>query len=205
MRKPKIREVVEAVKALMFGPYTTKFPAVIEPPPDNLRAKAKYSEDDCVGCAACAEVCPAKAILVTDDVESKPPKRTLTLRYGHCIFCGQCELNCTTEKGVKLTQDYDTATFNLDEAVETVEKELVLCEVCGAIVGAKDHLLWIGRKIGAKRYANPALVHVEEEHLGLAGGEGARGKSPAVRRSDMMRVLCPKCRREVIVREAWGG
>jgi len=205
MRKPKIREVVEAVKALLQGPYTTRFPAVIEPPPETLRAKAKYHEEDCIGCAACAEVCPAKAIVVTDDVESKPPKRTLTLRYGHCIFCGQCELYCTTGKGIKQSTDYDTATFNLEEAVETVEKELVLCEVCGEIVGARDHLLWIGRKIGAKRYANPTLVHIEEQHLGLIGEEERPKKSPGVKRADMMRVLCPKCRREVIVREAWGG
>ena len=204
MRKPKIRELREAVTAALCGPFTGDFPFGEAPaPPETFRGKPTYDKDECVGCAACAEVCPAGAITVVDDTDSDPPQRRLELRYDGCIFCGQCELNCTTEKGVKLSAEYDLATLDRDECVESVEKELVLCEACGAVIGAQAHLCWVAGRMGAKSYANPTLFLVAERDQGILDEDARRAPSPP-RRSDLVRVLCPECRRTVLLREMWG-
>ena len=67
MRKPKLRELKEAVRAVIFGPYTSKFPFVPHTPPDGFRGKPEFDEEGCIGCAACAEVCPAVALRCYDD------------------------------------------------------------------------------------------------------------------------------------------
>ncbi len=203
MRKPKLRELGEAIRSLLKGPYTTKFPFGPSVPPPNFRGKPEFREKDCVGCGACAEVCPANAIDVIERVDVSPPVRRLELHYDRCIFCGHCNLNCITEKGVVLTQEYDLATFDLKDCVESVEKELVLCEVCGAVVGAREHLLWIAEQVKAKKYANPTLIRISQEELGLISKAAPRPEV-VLDRSDIMRILCPRCRRQVIVREIWG-
>jgi len=204
MRKPKLRELAEAVRAFIHGPYTLGFPKEPAPLAEEFRGAPRYHEEDCVGCAACFEVCPANAIHKVDDVTAPPPVRRLTIHHDECIFCGQCELYCTTEKGVTQTHDYDLATFDRAEVRETVEKELVLCEVCGEVVGAKEHLLWVARKLGAKAYANPTLILIAEEGFAPAVKESPRPKGGASDRADLMRVLCPKCRREILVQDLWG-
>lgn len=204
MRKPKLRELAEAVRAFFRGPYTLPFPAEPAPLPEAFRGAPRYHEEDCIGCAACFEVCPAKAIHKEDDLTASPPVRRLTIHLDECIFCGQCQLYCTTEKGVTQSHDYDLATLDRSELRESVEKELLLCEVCGAVVGTKEHLLWIARKLGAKAYANPTLILVSEAESAPAVKESPRPKEAALERGDFMRVLCPKCRREVLVEDLWG-
>lgn len=203
MRKPKLREVAEAVRALVRGPVTTRFPFEPYEPPDGFRGKPEFHADECIGCKACAEVCPAHAIEVTDDLAHRPPVRRLELHYDRCIFCGHCELNCTTKKGVQLGKQYDLGCFDRSACVETIENELVLCEACGAIVGARKHLLWVGEQLGAKRYANPTLILIAEGEYGLVEPD-RRPDGGRLRREDLMRVTCPRCRRVLVLQELWG-
>jgi len=204
VKKPKLRELREAVRAVIHGPYTTKFPFEPHEAPEGFRGKPEFHEDECIGCAACAEVCPALAIRYHDDVDSQTPMRRFELRYDKCIFCGQCELNCTTEGGVKLSKIWDLATLDRSECVERIEHELVLCEVCGAIVGTRKHLRWVAEQLGAKAYANPTLIVTADGSMKLAAQDAGRLDEPALARSDMMRVMCPACRRTTVIRELWG-
>lgn len=204
MKKPKLRELKEAIRAVISGPYTTAFPAEPHTPPDGFRGKPEFQEDDCIGCAACAEVCPALAITVTDDVGADPPTRRFELRLDKCIFCSQCELNCTTKEGIKLTKIYDLATLDRSTCAERIEHELVICEVCGAIVGAAKHLRWVADQLGAKAYANPTLIVSADGGMTLAAKDAGRPGEPALARSDMMRIMCAACRRTTILRELWG-
>ncbi len=203
MRTPKLRELIEALKVLFVqGPYTSKFPKVMTEPPETFRGKPEFDPDICIGCGACSEVCPSRSIEVIDDVETR--KRTIKLHYDICNFCGQCHAYCTTKNGIDYTQEYDLASANREEMFVSVEKELVLCEMCGSVVATQDHLKWIAERLGSLAYANPTLV--------LAGlGEQAPGEMIPSRtadrpssREDIFRVLCPNCRRSVYLTEEWG-
>ncbi|MEW6556768.1 MAG: 4Fe-4S binding protein, partial [Elusimicrobiota bacterium] len=79
MRYPKLRELKEAIKALIKGPYTTKFPFEPHTPFPRFRGKPVPDEKNCIGCGACAEVCPTRAIEVID------PDITLTRSPTHLL------------------------------------------------------------------------------------------------------------------------
>jgi len=204
MRKPKLREVAEAVRALVRGPVTTKFPFEPYVPPDGFRGRPTFYPDDCIGCKACAEVCPTKCIDVIDDLTGNPPMRRLVLHYDRCIFCGHCELNCTTAKGIRLGKEYDLACFDRSACVQAVENELVLCETCGALIGAKRHLLFVADQLGAKHYANPTLIAVADSELGLSKTNGKRSSHEPLKHEDLMRATCTRCRRTLVLQELWG-
>ena len=195
----QFRILKEAVKAALFGPYTTKFPHKPVVPPDGYRGKPEFYKDDCVGCMACAEVCPARAIDIEDDKDRKI--RKLTHRQDVCVFCGQCERACITEKGVKLTLEYDLATYDRFLARSSIEKELVICEHCGDIVGCADHLRFLAKKVGHLLYANPTLLMARHAELKLLEEE-MPSESPH-RRAGHLKILCPNCRRENILKEDW--
>jgi len=204
MRKPKLRELVEAVRAVVAGPYTHPFPAQPSDPPPAYRGKGKFNEDECVGCGACAEICPAGAIEVVDRPEADPTMRAVIRYDDRCVFCGQCQALCTTGKGIECTNEYDLATFDRATCAVEINKELVLCEMCGAVLTTRDHLRWIAEKLGTKRYASPTLILTAERELGLVADEAPRSDDVPTGRSDILRVLCTECRREVLLREVWG-
>ncbi len=201
MKKPKLRELREAIKALIKGPYTSKFPAEEPYIPETFRGFPKFDSSKCVGCGACSEVCPPMAITLKDDPERKI--RVIKVRYDSCIMCGQCERACITGGGIKLSRQYDASTYDRRQVGDQVEKELVLCEMCGEPITTKDHLLWVGRKLGEKAYVNPALFML------LSGEEpeekGQRRDIESLPyRSYFMKILCPSCRRKAHLREQWG-
>ena len=62
MRLPKLRELKEAVTAVMSPRFTTRFPATPCTVPERYRGKPEFDPDSCVGCGACVNVCPTKAL-----------------------------------------------------------------------------------------------------------------------------------------------
>lgn len=196
MRKPKLRELCEAIRAVVTGPYTVDFPKGPSVTFEEFRGKPEFNEDECVGCGACSQVCPPKAIDLVDEVSNRVGYRKLTLHLGNCIFCGQCEASCITQKGIKQTNKYDLATFDLSTAIETVQKELLLCEVCSCVIGAVDHVKWIAEKLGAAAFANPTVMLTALKELSLVDESPPQESDVPLRRADRIRILCPKCRRE---------
>ena len=85
----------------------------------------------------------------------------------------------------------------------TVEKDLVMCEMCGSVVAALDHLCWISNRLGTLAYANPSLILASLSGLSLVETGAARGKEVMPARSDLLRVLCPTCRRDIYLKEEW--
>ena len=203
MYLPKIRELKEAITAVIKGPYTHPFPKIPTPIPDNLRAAPRYNKDYCIGCGACAEVCPARAIKVEDITSNGKAIRRLTCDYANCIFCGECHLHCTTDKGIQLTPEYELSYFDEKEALEIIEHELVLCEVCGAVIAPKSQLLHLYEKLGTIAYSNPTIYLTKMEEFQMIE-ESARPADRSIDRWDMVRVSCPSCRRNILLKEEWG-
>jgi len=210
MKYPKLRELKEAFTALIKGPYTTKFPKIPSPAAPAYRGKPEFSEEECVVCGACANVCPAKAIeLMETKKESSqlPPSgsRKMTVHYDICIFCGECEANCLTEKGIHLTQKYDLATLDRKECIEEVEDKLVLCEECGEPITTEKHLRWLVERLGPQAFSNPNLFLASHEEIELLERRIPREKGAPLGRSDHLRILCPRCRKQLTLKEEWGA
>jgi len=196
MKYPKIRELIEAIKALIVGPYTSKFPFEPHQPHPNFRGQPKYNQDKCVGCLACEEVCPVNAIAHNDSVDKSNPMRTMIHYTDTCIFCGQCEAACIADhEGIKLSNDFELSFFDRKEAYETIEKELELCEICGEPIACKDHLKWIAEKIGELTYSSPTLYLSRLKDLGIID-ENLVSALKDYGRSDRVKILCARCRRE---------
>jgi len=194
----KVREVIEAVRSLFSRPFTESFPTGPAKISEQFRGMPQYHEEDCVGCGACAEVCPAGAITVADDIEAG--KRILTIDLGRCIFCGQCELYCITKKGILQSNEYDMVTFDHTEAKQSVEKDLVFCEETGEVISTADHIRWVARKIGALAYANPTLLLALQSEL-LDRPLIPEGPKPGM--PVKMQVLSPEARRRSVLRDEW--
>ena len=202
MRWPKLRELKEAVIAVFSPRFTTRFPAEPCVVPESYRGKPEFDDESCVGCGACVNVCPTEALTMIDDLQAGPAVRKITLRYDTCIFCGNCSDNCTTEDGIKLSTQWDLATLDRSQTVETKEYELQLCEKCGATIGTKKHLVWLCERLGPLAYTNPSLLIAKSNSMAAKPEGVSQAPQPdkAVQPSDFMRILCPKCKCEVNIR-----
>lgn len=228
MKYPKLRELKEAIKALFIGPYTTKYPKEPHIPPAGFRGKPTPNEDGCIGCGACAEVCPSGAIEVIDSSEnlvrssekqqSTPnpelrtpnfllPTRKLTWYYDRCNFCGQCERYCTTRDaqppGIKLTLEFELATTDRRTLTSSVEKELLVCEECGEVLTTKAHFEWLINKLGPLAFGNFNLnTYSQKILLGrkeVSEVQFEKIDRGQIRRQDLYQINCPKCRHRVLV------
>jgi formate hydrogenlyase subunit 6/NADH:ubiquinone oxidoreductase subunit I len=206
MRKPKLRELGEALRAIFTGPYTAKFPKAPSIPAKGFRGIIKYNEEHCIGCGACNEVCPAKARAIEDDIPRKVRK---VIHYQEkCIYCGQCVNYCTTHKGIEHTQGYDLAKIENKDYENIIEKELAFCEICGEVVAPKAQLLWIAHKVGELAFANPTLYLTLYKDMGVIPPESDSSfltpHSSLPYRSQHQRILCVDCRRKTYLNEIWG-
>ncbi|UCG92878.1 MAG: 4Fe-4S dicluster domain-containing protein [candidate division WOR-3 bacterium] len=200
MRKPKLRELGEALRAIFLGPFTSKFPFKPSPAAPRFRGKIEFDFEKCILCGACVEVCPVNARAQEDD---KLKKIRREIHYQErCVYCGQCVAYCTTKDGIKHTQEYDLAQITREGYENAIEKELILCERCGEVITTRAHLLWIAKRVGELAYANPNLFLVLSQEY----GEEAMPKriDGAPYRSEHLQFLCPACRRTVYLHEIWG-
>lgn len=202
MKYPKLRELREAIKALIKGPYTSKFPQKPHLPFERFRGRPYFHEEDCVGCTACSQVCPAKAIDVEDKIEGEQAKRVLTVHWDICIFCGQCEANCLTGKGIILSREFDFAvTEGRQDLKYTIEKDFVRCECCREPIVPADQYAWVARKLGPLCFANASLLLFYARALGIALQEKFFGQKEAgLNRASRIKILCPRCRREAVLK-----
>ena len=189
------RILAHAIAAVFSPPFPKRFPAEHVETAEGFRGRPRFNEASCIGCGACAEVCPPKCIDVIDDIEGPLPKRRLVQHLDACIWCGQCESHCPTGAGIKLSGEFDCAGSALEDFEERVEKDLLLCELCGSVVAPADQIRWLIRRLGPLAYANPTLMMFQARELGVSD-EGVRRQGENALRSDRLALQCPKCRRE---------
>jgi len=203
MRYPKLRELKEAITAIIKGPYTSKFPYEPHKPAARFRGKPEYSNEGCIACTACALVCPARAIEFRDVMTKTGATRKMILHLDECHYCGQCSALCTTREdtppGIRHTTEFDLAGSDRSQMVSTTdEKELALCEVCGGVITAKAHLGWIARKLGPLAFSNPTLFISSLKAMGFAEDVSLSAKDYSLR-PDRIKILCANCRRKATI------
>ncbi|MCM8761212.1 MAG: 4Fe-4S dicluster domain-containing protein [Candidatus Omnitrophica bacterium] len=203
MKYPKLRELKEAIKALINGPYTSSYPFKPHNPPKRFRGKPEYSNEGCVACGACALVCPARAIECRDTVTPQRAVRKMVLHLDECHFCGQCSALCTTREdmppGIRHTTEFDLAGFDRTAMISSTEdKELAICECCGDVITAKAHLEWLAKRLGPLAFANPTIFVSSLKDLGFSE-DIAQIARDYMLRFDRMKILCAKCRRKATI------
>ncbi|MCX7661116.1 MAG: 4Fe-4S binding protein, partial [Candidatus Omnitrophica bacterium] len=179
-------------KALFKGPYTSKFPYQPHKPKERFRGKPEFHSEDCIGCTACIQVCPCGALSYRDYLDT----RILAYKLEFCIFCGQCQSVCPTQKGITLSNKFDLADFCIPKE-EKIEKKLVLCEGCGKVIAPYEQLLWLAKKLGPLCYSNPTLMLFYLKEINLA--ELRKTKERDLLRQERIGLLCPYCRRKVVI------
>jgi Formate hydrogenlyase subunit 6/NADH:ubiquinone oxidoreductase 23 kD subunit (chain I) len=204
MRYPKIRELIEAVKSLLSKPYTSNFPRKPLDPAKRFRGKPEYSDEGCIGCKACAEVCIGRVIEARDTITKDKATRKMILHLDECHYCGQCSALCTTRldnpPGIKHTTKFDLSSFDRRDMISTTEeKELALCEACSAVVTTKAHLDWLAKKLGPLAFSNPTLFVASLKNMGFSDDVLQNLKAGLLQRSDRIKVLCSKCRRSATI------
>ena len=202
MKYPKLRELREAIKALIKGPYTSRFPFKPHKPFERFRGRPYFHEKDCTGCTACAQVCPPQAIDFVDEIKDGKAKRTLTVNWDICIFCGQCQANCLTGKGIILSQEFDFATTGKrEELKDKVEKEFITCDCCGELIVPLDQYVWVTQRLGPLSFSNSSLILFYLSKLGFSFRERISPKKASeILRPERFRIICPRCRREAVIK-----
>jgi hydrogenase-4 component H len=205
MKLPKLRELLEAVNSLVHRPYTSRFPFEPHAPYPSFRGQPKYDPDRCLGCLACEEVCPTEAIAHRDLTDDGTPRRVMIHYTDTCIFCGSCEAACIADhQGIRLSTDWELSFFDrAKESLETIDKELAICEICGSVIACRDHLRWIAERLGELAFSSPTLYQTRLRELGIIDPsllEAARSFG----RADRMKILCARCRRQTtLTTAAW--
>jgi formate hydrogenlyase subunit 6/NADH:ubiquinone oxidoreductase subunit I len=197
MKYPKLREILEAVKALLSKPYTSTFPYQPHIPFSSFRGRPYFDQDSCVGCTACVNVCPTGALSFRDIETESGHKRILRVNWDICIECGQCQLHCLTTNGIKLSNEFDLAvTENRNQLYQIIEKELVTCENCSANIGPYDHINWTIKKLCQLYVSNTSLIAFSQKKIQLRND--ILKTDQEIFRWTRFKILCPRCRRQAV-------
>ena len=120
----KLKEVIICLKA---GKVTRPYPAQPAEVPERFRGRPIFNAAKCIGCAGCANNCPAREILVVDLCQEI---RILKYLGRRCTYCGRCADVCP-EKAVTMSKEFETATNQIADLQQTLELFMSTCQRCG--------------------------------------------------------------------------
>ena len=122
-----VSKLKEALICLKAGRVTLRYPFAPRVPEDGFRGRVEVDAEKCVGCGACADVCPSRLIEVSDVNQEK---RVLDFFLERCTYCARCAEVCP-EEAITVTKDFETATNDREDLHMHVEVFMSTCRRCG--------------------------------------------------------------------------
>jgi hydrogenase-4 component H len=122
-----LSKIKEAIVCLKAGRVTLPYPAQAQPVPERFRGRPRFEAAKCVGCAGCANNCPAREILVHDLCQEI---RVIQYLGRRCTYCGRCADVCP-EKAITMSHDFETATPAIADLRQRLELFMSTCQRCG--------------------------------------------------------------------------
>ncbi len=122
-----LSKLKEAIVCLKAGRVTLPYPAQAKPVPPKFRGRPIFDATKCIGCAGCANNCPAREILVIDLCQEI---RILKYLGRRCAYCGRCADVCP-EKAITMSHEFENATEHIGDIGQTLELFMSTCQRCG--------------------------------------------------------------------------
>ena len=122
--RSKIGETLIGLKA---GQVTLPYPAQGQPVPEKFRGRPVFDASKCIGCAGCANNCPAREILVFDVCQEL---RIIQYLGRRCTYCGRCADLCP-EKAITMSLEFENATNQIADLGQQLEIFMTTCQRCG--------------------------------------------------------------------------
>ena len=122
-----LSKLKEAVICLRAGRVTLPYPAQTRPVPEKFRGRPIFDAAKCVGCAGCANNCPAREILVVDVCQEI---RILQYLGRRCTYCGRCADVCP-EKAITMSKEFENGTNSIGDIRQELRIFMGTCQRCG--------------------------------------------------------------------------
>ncbi|MEW5941146.1 MAG: 4Fe-4S dicluster domain-containing protein [Chloroflexota bacterium] len=174
MFKHTISELKEAMVCLEAGQVTLGYPFVPHAPDANFRGKVKVDTRKCMGCGACANACPSRLIVVTDNQN----ERNFLFELGRCTYCAACRDACPQE-AIALTSLFELATPDTNDLRFHMTFRLARCIECGAPINT-ERVVDVARE---------RLLREGGEHAWLDACPSCRRKAAAQARNHRMEAV----------------
>lgn len=132
---------------------TLPYPAVPHPAPAAFRGLPSMDVDLCVGCGACAHICPARLFTLT------PNDGGISLQadFSRCIYCARCSELCPTG-AIAMTDRFETATGDLATMRVALRLEGASCPSCGRPLGLSRRMVSYLAATGESRGVSEAML-----------------------------------------------
>jgi Formate hydrogenlyase subunit 6/NADH:ubiquinone oxidoreductase 23 kD subunit (chain I) len=111
---------------LSAGRVTLPYPFVKNEPMNGFRGRPVIDGEKCLGCGACAQVCPPRTIFVIDGQDT----RTIQLDYSRCTYCARCEEICPSGS-IKMSKEFELATTDRNDMKLSATLMMAKCKKCG--------------------------------------------------------------------------
>jgi F420-non-reducing hydrogenase iron-sulfur subunit len=109
-----------------------------------------FDDARCVGCGACAQVCPETNIEYSD----RGGERLFRYLHARCVGCGLCEQACP-EEAITIRRELDPVAFVLQEESLPVRRALASCVGCGQHFAPERQLAVLTERAGEGADAFP--------------------------------------------------